>query len=1061
MPEYMTLVRNKAGFVGKRHVLNEGDKRPSIGSEFNYAIVPTDLAEPLKVRKQAARAGWSFILGQPTDKLFDKMDSIWPDGRMSSEQWLPRNRQSKLLSDDPVHRYVIDADGLDLRAMGYDSREDPEATPDYIAQAFDDAGLDWLMTNHIFAPSSSFGLKDPTIVKAHLEFVTDEPFTLAQQKQLTNYVNQCLNKAGYSETSCDTSIYQPYRLLLITKPQVFKRELVNGTYKEYPTKPPYRPEARVVTRGYPRVTDIPGDAWSIERRVHQVTGAPLPHVEYDEVIAPGNVYLAIRTLTMKAAMTTPVAQRDEVREAMRQQIRAEIEALPDTDAKPNRLRHVEYHEFKRIWDGAVRIADERAGLEYGTEWHDGAPTTIDLGAERAALAAYIRKMVKRGMEYSEDAVDPDVMGLAPPRHILVHAPPGFGKSDAFIKAFDTPDLMTKRSGIFTPTDELSNEIMARAAYHHGDEEYTQTRIRHLKGFEKVCYNDKALAAHDQVVELGLSLAGTLCRGCPHSRDCLYPTMHADKSSGLIVAQHAHLPTTVAKLHSADSEGAYDVNIIDESFHTTFLRPRFPQGIAIRKLRSATAVVKGSSFYKTVDLIAYRDDALAALGTANEHGMVPIRSFNAFKRTVKIVREDRTISRPAIQDAINSERALLTDLRQEAAELFEKVAEGIDVKDQLIALTETVRASEMFLEIYNCVNGSIQAERAGHVFGLRIKGARVLAAYRRPLPDAVRQRYMICTDGTANEEVFKAVIGDAVEYERYTVHSMPQHYTLYQYLDRPFGKTKLVQGNPDDPRSTIGVLRNFIRSKAETKKRVLVVAQKSVLEVLVKAGLNSNVSVLNFGALRGIDKYRDYECAIIIGRNMPNMKDLEYLAEALHYDNPDVQDIERSRDFTRVPATFNLRGNELGKSVRIMAESHPDKHVRALVDQIVTAEIQQAVARLRLFDRTEETAAELHVFGQCDTGLSIDHALTFKDAKIEPAHELSICTRSKVLVPMLAERMGMTPNALDSKMKRMECNWPTFKFRVGSKLTKAQIKATSTKEAADILSLLGVEFSELC
>ena len=54
-------------------------------------------------------------------------------------------------------------------------------------------------------------------------------------------------------------------------------------------------------------------------------------------------------------------------------------------------------------------------------------------------------------------------------------------------------------------------------------------------------------------------------------------------------------------------------------------------------------------------------------------------------------------------------------------------------------------------------------------------------------------------------------------------------------------------------------------------------------------------------------------------------------------------------------------------------------MEALRDQLVDAEVRQAVMRLRVYDRTERNRADIHVFGQCDTGLAIHELGDWIDA----------------------------------------------------------------------------------
>ena len=95
-------------------------------------------------------------------------------------------------------------------------------------------------------------------------------------------------------------------------------------------------------------------------------------------------------------------------------------------------------------------------------------------------------------------------------------------------------------------------------------------------------------------------------------------------------------------------------------------------------------------------------------------------------------------------------------------------------------------------------------------------------------------------------------------------------------------------------------------------------------------------------------------SLIAGRPRPADIDLELLTEALHMHDPAVRSIGR---YDADP-----------KEGRTWIEVHPDPLVAAVQSQITEANVQQAVARVRVFDRTPAKPVELHVFGQCDTGL---------------------------------------------------------------------------------------------
>jgi hypothetical protein len=165
------------------------------------------------------------------------------------------------------------------------------------------------------------------------------------------------------------------------------------------------------------------------------------------------------------------------------------------------------------------------------------------------------------------------------------------------------------------------------------------------------------------------------------------------------------------------------------------------------------------------------------------------------------------------------------------------------------------------------------------------------------------------------------------------------------------------------------VRHAPRAATVGKQQVslLLVAQKATLERLQALGLPPTVAMVHFGALRGLDAFRDVPCCVVIGRPRPADIDLELQTEALHMHNPAIAEIGRRR-----PGHWT--------------EQHPDPLVGAVQQVTTTAEVKQAVARMRPYDRTSANPCTIHVFGTYDPGLPGELVQTrlWADADRSPA-----------------------------------------------------------------------------
>jgi hypothetical protein len=104
---------------------------------------------------------------------------------------------------------------------------------------------------------------------------------------------------------------------------------------------------------------------------------------------------------------------------------------------------------------------------------------------------------------------------------------------------------------------------------------------------------------------------------------------------------------------------------------------------------------------------------------------------------------------------------------------------------------------------------------------------------------------------------------------------------------------------------------------------------------------SHCALTHFGALRGVDLYRNFDTVLVIGRNEPPVQAVQDLARAMFYDA--VIPLQLSSHWVPQPRAYQLKSSPEGVDV----DCHPDQRVQAVLVQIRESESLQAIDRLRL------------------------------------------------------------------------------------------------------------------
>jgi hypothetical protein len=210
-------------------------------------------------------------------------------------------------------------------------------------------------------------------------------------------------------------------------------------------------------------------------------------------------------------------------------------------------------------------------------------------------------------------------------------------------------------------------------------------------------------------------------------------------------------------------------------------------------------------------------------------------------------------------------------------------------------------------------------------------------------------------------------------------------TIIQIADRTFGKASLIPtpnaslGERAKCAAELARMRHVIATTAKRHRLFLCIAMKEVIEALLLGWTPPiNCSFEHFGALRGIDRYKDHDGCLIIGRMQPPTSTLDEYAAA-YYDGSQEAPLPlddgkgQGAKLPLAPALYRLKN---GTTYQKDVPQGPTELHRAVLAQFREAELEQAIARLRLVHRT--SPATIYVFTSIPLDTEIDQLVSIKD-----------------------------------------------------------------------------------
>ncbi len=654
------------------------------------------------------------------------------------------------------------------------------------------------------------------------------------------------------------------------------------------------------------------------------------------------------------------------------------------------------------------------------------PEGLEVGDVRTKIKVAAEESGAKAIAYEEGD------GVLTP-HALFKTPAGSGKTHAAVAALDAETLANQRVFYLAPTRDLGGETVrmlqerlpdaSLARQHHGRDFLCERAIAEANNPDKAKQYRKLAI---EVERAGLQPLKVVCPGCPLYDVCGAPQQALDDGPGFIGLQHAHATTSLRRL-KPDSAKAPAFSIVDEDLIRSLLaadEDETNQPVASLRPKGDFGIIgsaEGTRVGATTDFRAARDQLCQMLeADTGPPKRVELAWFSEnmtitqpdgvfeFKRRTKLAIESEWHH----QSWLVSEYRKTTDDEESTSAAKNKArkrqsAGRRERNKRRKGIKEALRASRFALEIYRAIDENLEIAARDEMLGLFRRQEQgepwVYCHPRKQLPAVLRDGPVQWLDGTASSALFRSMLrGADVEITEYDWPMKLGAYQLVQYADRPFSQRMLTEAEGKNANANIRKIHQFILSKAYdpalksrehkctvdgVKKDLVVICQKSVKKKLNKLGLPLNVATAHFNNLRGLNRFREVPCGIIIGRPEPKAIQAEALAGAWFRNDPNVISLSRMADWVATHGNdARYKGERVlrmadGTAVAIPCEAHPDEHVEAMREHLVNNEVRQAIARLRLYDRTEANAAEIYVFGDVDTRLPVHELRRWEEADL--------------------------------------------------------------------------------
>ncbi|MBT4933952.1 MAG: hypothetical protein HOL66_05395 [Rhodospirillaceae bacterium] len=689
---------------------------------------------------------------------------------------------------------------------------------------------------------------------------------------------------------------------------------------------------------------------------------------------------AVTTPKYPTPTMTPEEARGEIKAHMWDAADQHFEALAEWE-RVNKHYQTEYQKTFEKLEAVAKKSAKRKGVEY----------------DPAAGEAEIRGLVWRDLEFGEL----DAPGQLPKAVLSLAVGVGLGKTEQAFKLIkyirDTALVLLKADKSAAEANKLSDTtriayqrltraVLAVPTHKLADEAVERARGAGLSAgpFRGRLYEDKETGEHpmceevdsvQRCVDAGLPVEASMCRTpyqkCEFFFTCgYYDQLHVLSGCDVVVVPHKSL------FHLMQAINSRGLLIIDEQFAFDGEQPR--RALRMSELRKNKDEVYAKEVLGklrpdeklTKKLHQYREIAAAAV-IESPDGNLSGRSMwelSASEVAEAIRLEWQTVVRSPVYPGMPRGK-LLAVLGSAAA--LKRMRLRVDFWKALLALVSSdwKQKSGWLVRDTNADGDAI----------VRVGG-------RASIKDGWFDGLAVCLDATSSPELVQLYFPKHEIVAPPAIEAIQPNVTVMQTIDKAFSASMCipVEGlEPDELKRRENrareVYRFILLRASEFRDQgadgidVLVICQQALEQYLLDLGLPDNVEVAHFNATRGIDRWGDVRCLMLIGRTLPPPVDVEVLTE-----NLTGWAVEKVRDgnwYPRQSAGVDV-GNGVGLSVQ--GEQHSDPMVEAVRWQICEAELIQCGGRGRGVNRSAETPLQLDVLSNVCLPMEVSQPVRWDD-----------------------------------------------------------------------------------
>lgn len=628
-----------------------------------------------------------------------------------------------------------------------------------------------------------------------------------------------------------------------------------------------------------------------------------------------------------------------------------------------------------------------------------------------------------------------------PRNMGIKAPAGLGKTMAVVAAlnqiwWDALDTgVPKLTEIYVPTLQLADELEIKLEHLQAkkkkNKEEDQKEYFHentfqvewqphgmpspvkavvIRGRERMdkygnpyCHKN---AIANALTKKGLSIFPNLCRNlqtddkCEYYDECLYIKQFY-QDCDVRIFTHAHLALNRGFLDNK----LPDFVVIDETFH---------KNLILQKTLPANTITKSGWAKPLIDAIN--------VGLITQ---VPL---------LKHLRD--TLGEEGIYSAIEQEETAAEE--KESFYLF-----GMDDEDQLAIIEKQKKSSSLNIilrvlrtelhtgrDICHSIEW-VEPEESPPVIKLRYRES--ISRFKKGLNG--KESHVLTIDADLCKEIHDQFF-DETEYQKIEV----ERKCRVIQVSSTVSSNNTLFNQKDDSNKRKTEIQSLIDKLSNEGKKVLVVAPQELYTGKKTKSSKSTPPVLvttpnpddsaHFGGIRGIDRWKDHDAVIIVGRNDPDAAGAEGSARALYFDS--IHPLDLPGKLQKEARGYRMAGLKAGVNVRY----HPDPRIQQVLEQMRESESQQAVDRLRFIHGTE--GRQVFLLSNLVLDIDVDSLISWTDlmaggTKLEQAWELS---------------EGVLP---------LSAKWLTEEFAgVFVSLQRAKDELTYFKEMGEILNYISIK-----